>query len=186
MLLGAHNYVKGPEGYDPEGLLGTLPAIAHGLIGVAVGEYLLRGDQLRERRLAAAGLAMLAVGGSWSLAFPVVKDIWSSTFVLVTCGLTSLLLAALLATFDEGQPLVGWRKAVSIVLLPFGMNAIAAYVLHELAGSMLGWDLLLVPYRQACSVVPPQVAAFVPVLLFIAFIWACMDYLRRKGWIIKI
>jgi hypothetical protein len=51
---------------------------------------------------------------------------------------------------------------------------------------MLGWDLLLVPYQQARSVFVPEVAAFVPVLLFIAFIWACMDYLRRRNWMIKI
>ena len=129
---------------------------------------------------------MLLVGGMWSLVFPVVKDIWSSSFVLVTCGITTLLLAGLLAAFDEGQPITGWRKGVTILLLPFGMNAIAAYVLHEVAGSMLGWDLLLVPYQQARSVFVPEVAAFVPVLLFIAFIWACMDYLRRRNWMIKI
>jgi predicted acyltransferase len=186
VLLGVHNYVKGPEGYDPEGLLGTLPAIAQGLIGVAIGEFLRRGQQTRLRPLAVAGLAMLLAGGLWSLVFPVVKDIWSSSFVLVTCGITTLLLAGLLAAFDEGQPITGWRKGVTILLLPFGMNAIAAYVLHEVAGSMLGWDLLLAPYRQARSVFVPEVAAFVPVLLFIAFIWACMDYLRRRNWMIKI
>jgi predicted acyltransferase len=186
VLLGVHNYVKGPEGYDPEGLLGTLPAIAQGLIGVAIGEFLLRSRELRLRRLAAAGLVMLLLGGLWSLLFPVVKDIWSSSFVLVTCGITTLLLAGLLAAFDQGQPITGWRKVVSIILLPFGMNAIAAYVLHEVAGSMLGWDLLLYPYYQARSVLAPEVAAFGPVLLFIAFIWACMNYLRRRNWLIKV
>ena len=186
VLLGDHVYVKGPEGYDPEGLLGTLPAIAHGLIGVAIGEFLRRSKQLQLRPLVVAGLAMLIAGGLWSLAFPVVKDIWSSSFVLVTCGITTLLLAGLLAAFDQGQPITGWRKIAAIILLPFGMNAIAAYVLHEVAGSMLGWDLLLVPYGEARSVVAPEVAAFIPVLLFIAFIWACMNYLRRRNWMIKV
>jgi predicted acyltransferase len=42
LLLGPHLYVQGAEGYDPEGILGTLPAVAHGLIGVAIGELLAR------------------------------------------------------------------------------------------------------------------------------------------------
>ena len=129
---------------------------------------------------------MLVAGGLWSLVFPVVKDIWSSSFVLVTCGMTTLLLAGLLAGFDQGQPITGWRKPVSDIFLPFGVNAIAAYVLHEVTGSMLGWDLLLVPYSQTRTALAPEVAAFVPVLLFMAFIWACMNYLGRRNWLIKV
>ena len=60
VLLGAgnHIYVPGPDGYDPEGLLGTLPAIAQGLIGIATGEYLLRTakpDRLRPLAIAGGG-----------------------------------------------------------------------------------------------------------------------------------
>ena len=47
------------------------------------------------RSLAMIGAAMLATGGLWSLVFPIVKDIWSSSFVLVTSGVTVLALAAL-------------------------------------------------------------------------------------------
>lgn len=185
VLLGAgnHIYVQGPEGYDPEGLLGTLPAIAQGLIGVAVGEYLLGN---RERKpLWIAGAVMLVAGIAWGFLFPVVKDIWSSTFVLVTSGIALLVLLALGNGFD-GKPMTGFRRVVEIIVLPFGMNAIAAYTLHEIAWSFLGWDLLQAPYRNLKPAIGSQLASFVPVLLFLVFIWLCMFYLWRRRWLIRI
>lgn len=185
VLLGAgnHIYVPGPEGYDPEGLLGTLPAIAQGLIGVAVGENLL--PHRARKPLWIAGIAMLAVGIAWGVVFPVVKDIWSSTFVLVTSGIALLVLLALGYGFD-GKPMRGIRLPAEIIVLPFGLNAIAAYTLHEISWSFLGWDLLQAPYRRLRAVIGPQLASFVPVLLFLAFIWVCMFYLWRKRWLIRI
>ena len=188
VLLGAgnHNYVKGPEGYDPEGLLGTLPAIAQGLIGVAVGEYLLQRRDGEIRRLAVLGAAMLAAGVAWGFVFPIVKDIWSSSFVLVTCGITAIVLALLRATYDQGEPIQGLRKAGAVLVLPFGVNAIAAYVLHMVTGSVLGWDLLQQPYRMARGAVGPELAAFIPVAIYMFGIWLAMYYLWKKRWIIKI
>ncbi|MFL6735148.1 MAG: acyltransferase family protein [Sphingomicrobium sp.] len=186
VLLGDHNYVKGPEGYDPEGLLGTLPSIAHGLIGVAIGEFLLRSKENASRTLAIGGAAMLAVGLVWSFVFPVVKDIWSSTFVLVTCGITTLVLALAHHLFDGGRTMSGPARLLEWIVLPFGLNAIAAYVIHDIAGGMLGWDLLMEPYRSVRSFIGPEAAALIPVALFMAFVWLCVFYLWRRGWIIKI
>lgn len=182
---GGHNYVQGPEGYDPEGLLGTLPAIAHGLIGVAIGEWLLarRGTRVTARLLL-AGVGMLAAGLAWSVAFPIIKDIWSSSFVLVTCGLTTIALALLHALLDHRAGVAErwpWRIA-----LAFGSNAIAAYVLHMVTGGLLNWDLLLAPYGVALAVLPPMVASLVPVLLYMALIWAAMAWLRRQRWFVKV
>ena len=60
-VLGSHRYVAGAAGYDPEGILGTLPAIAHGLIGVEVGAYLLA----HRGRAAAGRLAMAGAAMAW-------------------------------------------------------------------------------------------------------------------------
>jgi predicted acyltransferase len=187
VLLGAggHNYVQGPEGYDPEGLLGTIPAIAHGLIGVLIGVYLkAQPERGSSRVLAAAGAAMLLVGLVWSLAFPIVKDIWSSTFVLATCGLTTLALALLHALVDGRDRVPGRWPAT--ILLAFGSNAVAAYVLHMLTSSMVEWDLLQLPYRWAAGVLPGEWASLLPVLWYIALIGWAMLWLRRQGWVIKV
>ena len=183
MLLGTHLYVQGAEGYDPEGLLGTLPAIAHGLIGVAIGEYLLKRPANATRTLALAGAGMLALGIAWGFVFPVIKDIWSSPFVLVTCGITTLALAGLHAWLDRDP---APRNAFTLFGIAFGINAIAAYVLHELSGSMVGWQALLLPFQALRGSIGDGWASFAPVLIYIAIIWACIDYLRRRNWIIRI
>ena len=184
--VGDHIYVHGRDGYDPEGLLGTLPAIAQGLIGVAVGEYLLRSERSdRLRTFALAGALMLVVGIAWGTIFPVVKDIWSSTFVLVTSGI-SLLALSLLGYAFEGRPSNRFRNSAEIVVLPFGTNAIAAYTLHMVAWSLLGWDLIQLPYVMLLPSLGPKLASFGPVFLFLAFIWLCMFYLWQKRWLIRI
>ncbi|MES2442123.1 MAG: heparan-alpha-glucosaminide N-acetyltransferase domain-containing protein [Pseudomonadota bacterium] len=186
VLLGDHNYVKGPAGYDPEGLLGTLPAIAHGLIGVAIGEVLLRRPAGAARKLALAGAAMLAIGVAWGFVFPVIKDIWSSPFVLVTSGITTLALAGLHAWLDRDGERAPPTRWFVLFATAFGINAIAAYTLHELSAGVPTWQILLVPFQALRGPLGDAVAAFVPVLLYIALIWLCVDYLRRRGWIVRI
>lgn len=183
ILLGDHLYVKGPEGYDPEGILGTLPAIAQGLIGVAIGEMLIRRKGPATRDLAIIGGAMLAAGGVWSLAFPVVKDIWSSSFVLVTSGITILALALLHHWLDHE----GHKPGIAATaMLAFGANAIAAYTLHQVTAGVVTWDLLLLPFHATREMLGDPVASLLPVLLYMLLIWAAMEWLRRKGWFIKI
>ncbi|MFT3996769.1 MAG: heparan-alpha-glucosaminide N-acetyltransferase domain-containing protein [Asticcacaulis sp.] len=182
---GGHNYVKGPEGYDPEGLLGTLPAIAQALIGMAMGEYLLRPRPRSAVTLAAAGAALLLSGIAWGFVFPVIKDIWSSSFVLVTAGLTLLVLAPLHGWLDKGAPVTGPVAGPVSFAIAFGVNAIAAYVLHFLLNDLLGWQLYTQTYFATRDVVGEPVAALFPVVLFILTIWLPVDYLRRRGWIIR-
>lgn len=187
VIAAPYNYVKGPAGYDPEGLLGTLPAIAHGLIGVAIGEFLLKRPETRSAgRLAVAGAVMLAAGIAWGFVFPVIKDIWSSSFVLVTCGITTLALAGLHATIDRRG--TNAERFWIAVPLSFGINAIAAYVWHMLLAvmGMPAWGAWTAFYRWAEPVVGSPVAALIPVAIFIALVWLPMDYLRRRNWIIKV
>ncbi|WP_200879124.1 acyltransferase family protein [Sphingopyxis sp. MWB1] len=187
VFLGAgnHIYVKGPQGYDPEGVLGTLPAIAHGLIGVLIGIALkARPAGGSAGMLALAGAAMLGVGLGWSLWFPVIKDIWSSSFVLVTCGITTLALAAL-HHFVDGRA-GAEHHWLARIAMAFGLNAIAAYVLHMVTAGVVGWDLVLLPYHWAAAWLPGEIASLLPILIYMALIWAAMEWLRRKNWIIKV
>lgn len=183
VLLGPHIYVKGPEGYDPEGILGTLPAIAQGLIGVLAGQYLLgRRGPGAAGRLVAVGVLMALVGGLWGFVFPVIKDIWSSSYVLLSSGLTLVALGLLHLGLDRE----GFRPNVaSTFFVSFGINAIAAYVYHELASIITTGDIFKLPYHLAQPHIGGPAAELIPVFLFVLVIWAPMDYLRRKNWIIK-
>ena len=118
--------------WDPEGLLSTLPAIATCLLGVFAG-LLLRRTDLAEpaklRTLLLAGLAALLLGWLWHLQFPVVKKIWTSSFVLVTGGWSLLLLGAFYYAID----LRGWR-AWCQPFLWIGMNPITLYLVNGIVG----------------------------------------------------
>ncbi len=121
---------KWDKWYDPEGLLSTLPAVATCLLGVFAGLLLRQQGWSHQRRLAwlvGGGVACVLLGELWGLQFPVVKKIWTSSFVLVAGGWSALLLAAFYWMVDVR----GWKRWTT----PFiwiGSNAITAYLLVNL------------------------------------------------------
>lgn len=118
--------------HDPEGILSTLPAIATCLLGVFAG-LLLRRSDLSDRekfmRLALAGIMAVVLGWGWHTQFPVVKKIWTSSYVLVAGGYSLLLLAAFYYAIDIRR-WRGWCRPFVWI----GMNAITLYLVSNLLG----------------------------------------------------
>jgi predicted acyltransferase len=115
--------------YDPEGLLSTLPAIATCLLGVFAGLLLARQDveaRRKVRLLLMAGAVSVALGFLWGLQFPVVKKIWTSSFVLVAGGYSALLLAAFYQVIE-----VQGRQRWATPFVWIGMNPITIYLAHN-------------------------------------------------------
>lgn len=179
-VLGDFRFVRGPEGYDPEGLLGTLPTFAEALIGTLAGDWLRRGSPPREtwRTMALAALAMIAIGLGWGLVFPIAKNLWTSSFVLLSAGIALLALAGFHALVD-GRPESGKRGGL---LGSFGRNAIAAYALHEFTAFILTSDALQLPFRALAPQTGTRVAALAPVLIFTALVWWPIAAMDRRGW----
>jgi predicted acyltransferase len=118
--------------YDPEGLLSTIPAVATGLLGVFAG-LLLKSSTIRDQKkityLIAFRLAGVALGWIWNLQFPLIKKIWTSSFVLVAGGYSALLLAAFYWIVD----VLGFQRWCQ----PFvwiGMNSITIYLVENITG----------------------------------------------------
>ena len=120
---------------DPEGLLSDLPAIGTALMGMLTGVWLRtrRSMPAKARGLAGAALASLALGYVWALWFPLNKNMWSSSYVLVAGGYSLALVT--LAFWAVEQK--GWRTGWTWIWLVFGSNAIAAYMFSELLPGVL-------------------------------------------------
>ena len=115
--------------WDPEGLLSTVPAIATTLLGTLAGLW-MRGDRTPARKaavLALAGIAGIIVGEIWNLAFPINKNLWSSSYVMFTGGAAALFLAVCYWVLDVRNWLA-WSKPFVIL----GMNALALFAFSAL------------------------------------------------------
>lgn len=135
----AHMYKD--NGIDPEGLLSTIPSVAHVLLGFCVGRMALGGgpargeEELGRRilRLLLAGAALAFAGLLLSYGCPLNKKVWSPSFVLVTCGMASSLLGLLAWVVD-----VKGRRRWSLFFEAFGVNPLFMYVLGGVLGILFG------------------------------------------------
>lgn len=116
--------------HDPEGLLSTLPAIGTCLLGVFAG-LLLRNtavpDQKKVYWLLGTGAAGVVLGFLWGMQFPVIKKIWTSSYVLVAGGYSCLFLAVFYQVIEI------WR--IRKWALPFvwiGVNPLTIYLAHNM------------------------------------------------------
>lgn len=132
-----HDWLPERTAFDPEGLLGTIPSIAHVLIGYLCGRMLLTvsSNEGRLWRLMLIGFALAFAGFLLNAGVPVNKKVWSPTFVLVSCGLGAQLLGALIWLVDiRGRR--RWLPAVTV----FGVNPLALYVVSSLLAELL-WTI---------------------------------------------
>jgi len=114
---------------DPEGLLSTLPAIGTCLLGVLAGLLLtdprLQGGQ-KSLLLIAAGIPLIVAGYLWGLQFPIIKVIWTSSFVLVAGGYSLMLLGVWHQIID-----VWGYKRWATIFIWLGANAITLYFINN-------------------------------------------------------
>ncbi len=120
---------------DPEGLLGTISAVAHTLLGFYCGRLIRQKETVSDKVIALFVVGTVCVIGGYLLSYglPLNKCIWSPSYVFVTCGFASLLQAFLMYVIDI-QKKSGWTTFFHV----FGVNALALYVSSELLAILLG------------------------------------------------
>lgn len=118
--------------WDPEGLLSTLPAIATCLLGVFAG-LLLRSTAVDERKkvtwLFAAGVVGVLAGFAWGVQFPVIKKIWTSSFVLVAGGYSAILIGLFYLIVD----VLKYQRWCQVFVW-YGVNPITVYLADNVIG----------------------------------------------------
>jgi len=173
--------------WDPEGFLSTIPAVATCLLGVFAGLLLMNPgvtDQRKVALLLGVGTAGAVVGWLWGLQFPVIKKIWTSSYVLVAGGYSAMLLGAFYLVVDV------WKKrAWCQPLVWIGMNSITIYMtknflggtFSKLSGRLVGGDIsswLNAHVAKGCGDLVTAVVGLLLAFWFVRFLYKRQIFLR--------
>ena len=183
--------------WDPEGLLGTLPALATGLLGALTAQWLRRPDLEPAAKVAwlfIAGGGLAILGLVWHPWFPINKALWSSPYVLYTGGLAMAGLAALYWICD-----VQGHRAFTRPALVYGVNAILVFCLSALLSRTFGLFKLALPggktgglkeWFYAWGIAPlfadPRSASLAGAVTLIVIWYFILSWMYKKGVVLKV
>jgi len=120
--------------FEPEGLLSTIPCIAHVLLGFLFGKILLESKEINQavQKILILGTILLFIGFLLDYSFPINKKLWSSSYVLVSCGLGALFLGLLIWIIDirEHKKWINFFES-------FGINPLFMYTFAGVLSTLL-------------------------------------------------
>lgn len=179
---------------DPEGLLSTIPSIAHVLIGFLFGKLIIdnKDNHKRVEKLLIWGTVLAFAGLLLQYGCPINKKIWSPTFVLTTTGFAAQLLGLLIWIIDINK-----KRRWSNFFHSFGVNPLIVYVFAGVLSSLLssirfGWsgevisvksfiyDILIRPWAGN------YFGSLLYALLFVTICWLFGYILYKRNIYIKI
>lgn len=193
-LLGGHLW-KVSRTWDPEGLLSTLPAIATTLLGLLAGDWLRSGRDGNGKTmgLLVAGLVLVVLGLAWGASFPINKNLWTSSFVLLTAGMAAYLFGLVYWIAD-----VRGHRSWARPFVVYGRNAILVFVASGLLAKTLALVKVSGPegvpvslqarlYQAAlASWLPPCPASLAYAVANVLFWYLVLRELDRRGIYLKV
>jgi len=163
--------------HDPEGLFSTIPAIGTALLGMFTGEFLLS-RYLNDKPfkkvlyLVLAAIVLMVIGRIWNLAFPINKNIWTSSFVMFVGGLSLLLFSVFYLIID----ILEYRKW-AFVFVVIGMNPITIYLAGRIINFRSATNFF---FGGIIKIVPEAWGPFVSAVGFTAVGWVFLYILYKK------
>ena len=167
--------------WDPEGLLSTFPAIASSLLGVFASLLLLNKsvkDIKKVYYFIGGGILLVILGFLWGLQFPVIKKIWTSSYVLVAGGYSYILLGVFYLILDV------WKvQKWATIFVWIGMNPITIYMarnivdFNALAKRFVGGELLTI-FGENVGYFLYTTVSLVLTILFVRFLYKRKIFLR--------
>ena len=163
---------KQAKTWDPEGPLSTIPAVATALLGVLAARWV---KEKNVKTLTIAGTCGIAAGLAWGLVFPINKNLWTSSYVVLTAGYACVILAIWMK----------WLPAKPFDV--FGVNPLVAFVGSGMMARLLGIikvdgvSLQALSYRTLYKpYFDPQLASLLWALTFVAVCYAILALLHRR------
>lgn len=169
--------------FDPEGLMGAIPAIVTAMLGMFTGEFVrIPEERISGRKktayMLAATVAMLAAGLIWSLDFPINKSLWSSSFVLVVGAYSLGMFAAFYYIID----VKGWKKWAFFFKV-IGLNSITIYMVQR----FINFDHVSRFFLGGIAGICPEGWGNVIIYAgYVAGCWLFLYFLYRKKIFLKI
>ncbi|MCU0409442.1 MAG: DUF5009 domain-containing protein [Bacteroidales bacterium] len=169
--------------HDPEGLFSTLPAICTALLGMFTGEFVMskyKADKplVKVLLMIAAAVILMIIGKTWDLAFPINKNIWSSSFVCFVGGLSLLLFSVFYLVIDIWQ----YRKWTFFFVV-IGLNPITIY----LAGRILNFrSATRFFFGGLAEILPDKWTELVNGIGITAIAWLFLYFLYRNKIFLKL
>ncbi|MCK7595881.1 DUF5009 domain-containing protein [Microbulbifer sp. CAU 1566] len=162
--------------YDPEGVLSTIPAIVNALFGVFAGHWLAKhaGNHTAILKGLFVGAAVcLLAGFLWHWVYPVNKELWTSSFVLITCGCCLLLLGVFYLVVDMWH----W-KTFTYFFSVIGCNAILVY----LGTSLVNWQYSSKSLFGGIAAALSEPAGILVIALGVILLqWLVLRFLYKRG-----
>ncbi len=169
--------------HDPEGLFSTIPAIGTALLGMLTGEFMLS-RYLNDKPLKKAlylvlgAIALMVIGQVWNLAFPINKNLWTSSFVCFVGGLSLMLFAVFYLIID-----VWGFKKWAFFFVVIGLNPITIY----LAGRIINFGSAnRFFFGGLASILPENWGSLVSEIGYVAIGWVFLYILYKKKIFLKV
>jgi predicted acyltransferase len=165
---------------DNEGYLSTFPAIGTCLLGVFAA-FLLKNTSIVPKKkvawLIGAGAVMTILGYLWGFQFPVIKRAWTSSYVLVAGGYSSMLLGWFYLVVDV------WKyQRWAAPFIWIGTNPLTIYLatsvldVNKVAERLVGGPLALALGRYGDLVV--TLVGLGLAIIFVRFLYQKKIFLR--------
>ena len=192
--------------FDPEGLLGALSGACTVLLGYLIGNKIRKTESKIDvvAQLYTIGMLCLAGGLVWSLCYPIIKALWTGSYVLYAGGWSILMLAFFIYLID-----VKGKEKIFTPFKALGMNPLFAFVMAGLFAKILGrmikwtsmvtladgsvkeksWSVLSWFYNNVCVAIvgeSNELSSLIYALVYVAVFTAMALFLYKKKIVIKL
>lgn len=169
---------------EPEGILSTIPAVSTALMGVFAGILLHQNEEKRSKirkviTLLISGIIFMAMGKIWGLFFPIIKNIWTSSFTLYAGGWSLILLSIFYLLID-----VWCFKKWSFFFVVIGLNPITIYMVqYKIIDFNNMRDFFFLGMMQ---LVPEAWSPLIGAIGYVACVWAFLYLFYRYKIFLKV
>ncbi|MBN1291541.1 MAG: DUF5009 domain-containing protein [Candidatus Latescibacteria bacterium] len=167
--------------FDENGFFADIPATSLVLMGALAGQLFLSAKFTNYRKtiyLAISGIAGILLGLVWGLSFPVNKHLWSSSFIMLTGGISFLLLSLFYLVIDVWE-----YKRWSFFFIVIGLNSITIYLASRLIDFPYTVNMLLDGIIKSSG---ENIGELIVILGSLTLKWLFLYVLYRKKVFLKI